>query len=146
MVENEHYSAFQESVDEGTAHESVFLHYVTHSLSEHLNEIAQILFFLMGAMTIVELVDSHGGFKFITDKIRTQNPKTLLWIICWVAFFLSAVLDNLTTTIVMVSLTRKLVHDKIAAMQRLGRTSVAAEEQQIAIALHGGEPKGRKPG
>jgi Na+/H+ antiporter NhaD/arsenite permease-like protein len=126
MIENEHYSEFQKSVDDGTAHDSVFLHYVTHSLSEHLNEIAQILFFLMGAMTIVELVDAHGGFKFITDKIRTQNPKTLLWIICWVAFFLSAVLDNLTTAIVMVSLTRKLVHDKEMRLFFVGMIVIAA--------------------
>jgi Na+/H+ antiporter NhaD/arsenite permease-like protein len=88
------------------------LEYVKEQLGHHLNEIAQILFFLMGAMTIVELVDAHHGFKFITDRIKTKNPIVLLWVVCIVAFFLSAVLDNLTTTIVMVSLIRKLIPDK----------------------------------
>lgn len=88
------------------------LEYVIEQLGHHLNEIAQILFFLMGAMTIVELVDAHHGFKFITDRIKTKNPIVLLWVVCGVAFFLSAVLDNLTTTIVMVSLIRKLIPDK----------------------------------
>ena len=86
--------------------------FVTFSLSEHLGEIAQILFFLLGAMTIVELVDAHQGFRFITDKIRTKDIRVLLWIICWITFFLSAILDNLTTTIVMVSLIRKLISEK----------------------------------
>lgn len=88
------------------------LEFVEEQLGHHLNEIAQILFFLMGAMTIVELVDAHHGFKFITDRIKTKNPIVLLWVVCGVAFFLSAVLDNLTTTIVMVSLIRKLIPDK----------------------------------
>jgi Na+/H+ antiporter NhaD/arsenite permease-like protein len=88
------------------------LEFVVEQLGHHLNEIAQILFFLMGAMTIVELVDAHHGFKFITDRIKTKNPIVLLWVVCFVAFFLSAVLDNLTTTIVMVSLIRKLIPDK----------------------------------
>ncbi len=90
----------------------IHLEYVTESLGHHLNEISQILFFLMGAMTIVELVDAHHGFKFITDRIKTKNPIMLLWVVCVVAFFLSAVLDNLTTTIVMVSLIRKLIPDR----------------------------------
>lgn len=88
------------------------LEFVEEQLGHHLNEIAQILFFLMGAMTIVELVDAHHGFKFITDRIKTKNPIVLLWVVCAVAFILSAVLDNLTTTIVMVSLIRKLIPDK----------------------------------
>ena len=88
------------------------LEYVIEQLGHHLNEISQILFFLMGAMTIVELVDAHHGFKFITDRIKTKNPIVLLWVVCGVAFFLSAVLDNLTTTIVMVSLIRKMIPDK----------------------------------
>lgn len=88
------------------------LEFVKEQLGHHLNEIAQILFFLMGAMTIVELVDAHHGFKFITDRIKTKNPIMLLWVVCIVTFFLSSVLDNLTTTIVMVSLIRKLIPDK----------------------------------
>src|ERR1044071_7092099 len=82
---------------------------VAPELSHHLSKIAEILFFLLGAMTIVELVDVYQGFDVITNKINTRNTKTLLWIICWVAFFLSAILDNLTTAIVMVSLVRKLI-------------------------------------
>lgn len=82
---------------------------VNHQFSEHLSEITGILFFLLGAMTIVELVDAHDGFEIILERIQTLEKKKLLWIISLVAFFLSAVLDNLTTTIVMVSLIRKLI-------------------------------------
>lgn len=79
------------------------------ALAEHLGSVSQIIFFLLGAMTLVELIDSHKGFKIITDVIQTGSKKKLLWVMGFVAFFLSAVLDNLTTTIVMVSLLRKLV-------------------------------------
>jgi Na+/H+ antiporter NhaD/arsenite permease-like protein len=79
---------------------------------EHLGEIAEILFFLLGAMTIVEVIDQHEGFKVITDKIKTTNKVKLLWIISFLTFFMSAVLDNLTTTIVMVALLRKLISEK----------------------------------
>lgn len=82
---------------------------VIHALREHLGEIAEILFFLMGAMTIVELVDAHDGFKVITDRITTTRNVTLLWLTGFITYFLSAALDNLTTTIVMVSLLRRLV-------------------------------------
>ncbi len=102
------------------------LEYVIEQLGHHLNEIAQILFFLMGAMTIVELVDAHHGFKFITDRIKTKNPIVLLWVVCFVAFFLSAVLDNLTTTIVMVSLIRKLIPDKEMRLFFAGMIVIAA--------------------
>ncbi|MFH1160483.1 MAG: sodium:proton antiporter NhaD [bacterium] len=85
---------------------------IVESLRHHLGEIAEIIFFLLGAMTIVELIDSHEGFRIITDKIRTQNKVKLLWIISFITFFLSAVLDNLTTSIVMVALLRKLIADK----------------------------------
>lgn len=84
-------------------------HVVTHQLAEHVGEISGILFFLMGAMTIVELIDAHDGFEIITDKITTRNKRKLLWLISILSFFLSAILDNLTTTIVMVSLLRKLL-------------------------------------
>jgi Na+/H+ antiporter NhaD/arsenite permease-like protein len=84
---------------------------VNEHLATHLGEISQILFFLMGAMTIVELVDVHEGFRIVTDRITTRNSRTLLWIIGFITFFLSAALDNLTTSIVMVSLLRKLVHN-----------------------------------
>lgn len=83
-----------------------------HELREHLGEIAEILFFLLGAMTIVELVDAHEGFKVITDRITSRNKVTLLWVLGFITFFLSSVLDNLTTTIVLVSLLRKLISDQ----------------------------------
>ncbi|MFV0555306.1 MAG: sodium:proton antiporter NhaD [Mangrovibacterium sp.] len=78
----------------------------------HLGETAEILFFLMGAMTIVEMVDSHRGFEFITNRIKTKNKVKLLWVICVLTFFMSALLDNLTTTIVMIALLRKVVSSK----------------------------------
>ncbi len=84
---------------------------VSESLSHHLASITEILFFLLGAMTIVELIDAHDGFDIITNQIQTQNPRILLWLIALIAFILSAVLDNLTTAIVMVSLLRKLISD-----------------------------------
>src|SRR5687767_11103486 len=83
--------------------------HVSSELLEHLGELSGILFFLLGAMTIVELIDSHNGFDIITKKITQTNKYSLLWIISIITFFLSAVLDNLTTTIVMVSLIRKIL-------------------------------------
>ena len=87
-------------------------HFVVEELEHHLIEIAEILFFLLGAMTIVEIVDEHDGFKVITDKITTNNKVKLLWIIAVITFFMSAVLDNLTTTIVIVALLKKLIVDQ----------------------------------
>ena len=85
---------------------------VNHQLVEHLGKISEILFFLLGAMTIVENVDTHEGFKVITDKIKTTNRVKLLWIISFITFFMSATLDNLTTTIVIIALLRKLIDDQ----------------------------------
>ena len=85
---------------------------VENQIIHHLGEISEILFFLLGAMTIVEITDQHDGFKVITDRIRTTNRVKLLWILSFITFFMSAALDNLTTTIVMVALLRKLVADK----------------------------------
>ncbi len=85
---------------------------VSGQLYEHFGQISGILFFLLGAMTIVELIDAHDGFQVITSKITTSDKRKLLWIISVITFFLSAVLDNLTTTIVMVSLLRKLIEDR----------------------------------
>ncbi|WP_347506821.1 sodium:proton antiporter NhaD [Pseudomonas anguilliseptica] len=87
-------------------------HHVTEELRHHLGEISEILFFLMGAMTIVELIDAHEGFKVITDRIRTNKRVHLLWLVGVITFFLSAALDNLATTIVMISLLRKLIDDQ----------------------------------
>ena len=88
-------------------------HQVGHQLNESLAATAQIVFFLMGAMTIVEVVDAHNGFEVITSRIRTTKLSTLMWLVGFVTFFLSSVLDNLTTTIVMISLMKKLLdkHD-----------------------------------
>lgn len=86
--------------------------FVLYELSHHLSEIGQILFFLLGAMTIVELVDAHQGFSVITDRIKTTNKVKLMWILCVLSFFFSATLDNLTTAIVMSALITKLIEDK----------------------------------
>lgn len=92
--------------------ESVREFIIEGEIIHHLGEIAEILFFLLGAMTIVEVVDQHEGFKIITDKIKTTNKVKLLWILSFLTFFMSALLDNLTTTIVLVALLRKLIDDK----------------------------------
>jgi Na+/H+ antiporter NhaD/arsenite permease-like protein len=84
-------------------------HQVGEELGHSLMGTAQIVFFLMGAMTIVEVVDAHNGFEVITKRIRTSKLSTLMWLVGFVTFFLSAILDNLTTTIVMISLMRKLL-------------------------------------
>ena len=82
---------------------------ISENLAHHLSEIAAILFFLLGAMVIVELIDAHDGFEVITQKIQTASKRKLVWIVGIITFFLSAMLDNLTTTIVMVSLLRKII-------------------------------------
>ncbi|WP_075602170.1 sodium:proton antiporter NhaD [Saccharicrinis aurantiacus] len=88
-------------------------HFITHDqLMHHLSEISSIIFFLIGAMTIVELVDKYQGFKVITSKITNSNATKLLWIISILTFFMSAVLDNLTTTIVILTVLRKLLTQK----------------------------------
>ena len=99
---------------------------VSEELIHHLGEIASILFFLLGAMTIVELIDSHNGFDIITEKITTKNKQKLLFIVAVLTFFLSALLDNLTTTIVMVSLAKKLLRDKEDRLWFAGLIIIAA--------------------
>ncbi len=91
-----------------------------------IGEIAYILFFLMGAMTIVELVDAYEGFSLITDRIKSVNKVKLLWTVGFLTFFLSSVLDNLTTTIVMVSLMKKLVRDRETRLFFCGMIVIAA--------------------
>jgi len=88
-------------------------HLVSENLTESVAATAQIVFFLMGAMTIVEVVDAHNGFFVITSRIKTTKLTSLLWLVGFVTFFLSSILDNLTTTIVMISLMKKLLdrHD-----------------------------------
>ena len=102
---------------------------VNHShdqLFEHLAEISGILFFLIGAMTIVELVDLHNGFSIITRRITTENKVKLLWIVSLLTFFMSALLDNLATAIVMVSLLRQILKDKSERMFFSGMVIIAA--------------------
>ncbi|MBL7892055.1 MAG: sodium:proton antiporter NhaD [Bacteroidia bacterium] len=101
-------------------------HLISEQLTKHIGEISGIVFFLMGAMTIVELIDAHDGFEVITNSITTLNKRKLIWIICFITFFLSAVLDNLTTTIVMVSILRKLISDKNDRMLFTGMIIIAA--------------------
>ncbi len=106
---------------------NVPLHFVVEAQHLHLTgEIASILFFLMGAMTIVELVDAHEGFAIVTNRIKARKKSSLLWIVGLLTFFMSAVLDNLTTTIVMVSLLRKLVSDREDRLRFVGLTVIAA--------------------
>jgi len=88
------------------------LHFISESLLEQVGEISQILFFLLGAMTIVELMDAHEGFGLITDKIKIKKKSHLLIAISFITFFLSAALDNLTTAIVMAAVLRKMIKDK----------------------------------
>jgi Na+/H+ antiporter NhaD/arsenite permease-like protein len=100
--------------------------FVLEELSHHFGSLSGILFFLLGAMTIVELIDAHGGFTIVTSRINQTNKIKLLWTISLIAFFLSAVLDNLTTTIVMVSLLRKLVENKKDRLFFAGMVVIAA--------------------
>jgi len=101
-------------------------HLINVQLTEHLGELSGILFFLLSAMTIVELIDSHDGFNIITDKITQTNKRSLIWILGFTTFFLSAILDNLTTTIVMVSLLRKLIKDDNERLLFIGTVVIAA--------------------
>jgi Na+/H+ antiporter NhaD/arsenite permease-like protein len=104
-----------------------FTTWISHyELLHHLGEISEILFFLLGAMTIVELVDSYEGFRIITDKIKTTKRSKLLWVTSLLTFFMSAALDNLTTSIVMVALLRKLIDDKKDRWFFAGMVIVAA--------------------
>ncbi|MFA5814941.1 MAG: sodium:proton antiporter NhaD [Bacteroidales bacterium] len=100
------------STHPGADHHDMINFVGEHEVLSYLGETATIIFFLLGAMTIVEIIDQHRGFKVITDKIHTTSFTKLIWVISFLTFFMSAVLDNLTTTIVMVTLLRKLVSGK----------------------------------
>ena len=95
-------------------------------LSETLVGTAEITFFLMGAMTVVEVIDTHGGFEVVTKRIRAKSLVALIWIVCLITFFLSAILDNLTTTIVMVALLRQLVAAREDRLYLAGLIVIAA--------------------
>ena len=99
---------------------------VDSAIGESLMSTAQIVFFLMGAMTIVEVVDSHDGFEVLTSRIRTTQLSSLMWLVGFVTFFLSAILDNLTTTIVMVSLMKKLLDKREDRLFFAGLIVIAA--------------------
>lgn len=99
---------------------------IEHVLLHHIGKIAEILLFLMGAMTIVELIDMHKGFAVITNKIGASSKIKMLWIICMLAFLLSATLDNLAATIVLVSLLRRLVPDKTERLWFISMAVIAA--------------------
>jgi len=109
-----------------TGNAAGILAHVGESLREHLGETAETLFFLMGAMTIVEVVDTNGGFNFVRDSIQTHSKRGLLWRIAIMTFFLSAILDNLTTSIVMIMVLRKLVADKQDRMVYAALVIIAA--------------------
>lgn len=99
---------------------------VSHELTEHLGELSGILFFLLGAMTIVELIDAHNGFDLITERIVQTDKRKLLWIIAGITFFLSPVLDNLTTSIVVITLIRKIIKDPEERLFFAGIVIIAA--------------------
>lgn len=107
-------------------HEQALQYVLNVDIVEHLGDIMQTLLFLIGAMTIVEMVDVHGGFRVITDHINTRDKKKLLWIISFVTFFMSAILDNLTTSIVMLMLLRKLITQKEERWLYAGMIIIAA--------------------
>lgn len=100
--------------------------HLVDELYHHLSGIASILFFLLGAMTVVELMDAHAGFQVITDRINTRDRRVLLWLVGVLTFFLSAMLDNLTTAIVMAALLRKLVADRNDLWTYAGVVIIAA--------------------
>jgi Na+/H+ antiporter NhaD/arsenite permease-like protein len=104
----------------------VGVHDPERALNEHLSGIASILFFLLGAMTVVELMDAHAGFQVITDRITSSNKLVLFWIIGFITFFLSAALDNMTTAIVMCALLRKLLADRTDLWTFSGLVIIAA--------------------
>ncbi|MCD8186144.1 MAG: sodium:proton antiporter, partial [Rikenellaceae bacterium] len=91
------------------SHEQHIRFVVDGQILEHIGNIAETLLFLMGAMTIVELIDVHGGFAFIINRITTRDKHKLLWTISLLTFFMSALLDNMTTAIVMIMMLRKLI-------------------------------------
>jgi Na+/H+ antiporter NhaD/arsenite permease-like protein len=99
---------------------------VSEQLMAHLGETSGILFFLVGAMTVVQLIDAHDGFHIISNAIQTTDKRKLLWIVSFLTFFLSAILDNLTTTIVMISLLRTLISDKEDRWLFAGMVIIAA--------------------
>ncbi len=106
------WNAFSEGLHGHDKAETIREFITQHELLHHLGEISSILFFLLGAMTIVELIDKYQGFNLITSQIQTTNIRKLLWIVSLLTFFMSAVLDNLTTTIIILTMLRKIFSKK----------------------------------
>ena len=102
------------------------LHHVAAVIEHHLGDAASTRFFLMGAMTIVEIVDCNGGFNFVRDALKTRSKRKLLWRVAFMTFFLSAILDNLTTSIVMIMVLRKLVQSREERLIYAGLIIVSA--------------------
>jgi Na+/H+ antiporter NhaD/arsenite permease-like protein len=100
--------------------------HIPEQLSAATGELSGILFFLLGAMVIVELIDAHDGFEIISSRINNTNKRKLLWIISLITFFVSPVLDNLTTSIIMISLLRKFVHSRSDRLYFAGMIIIAA--------------------
>ncbi len=125
VIHQNNISHSPEIIDASQTHDHI-VHFMEHGLRHHLFDIAGILFFLLGAMTIVELVDAHDGFSVITDKITTTNTIKLLWIVGFITLFFSAALDNLTTSIVMISVLRKLIADQKTRWYFAGFVIIAA--------------------
>ena len=121
-----HFMETHPGLESKSLHEQALQYVLNVDIVEHLGDIMQTLLFLIGAMTIVEMVDVHGGFRVITDHINTRDKRKLLWIISFVTFFMSAILDNLTTTIVMLMLLRKLITQKDERWLYAGMIIIAA--------------------
>jgi Na+/H+ antiporter NhaD/arsenite permease-like protein len=102
------------------------IHHIAEVIEHHLGDAAGTLFFLMGAMTIVEIVDTNGGFNFVRDTMKTRSKRKLLWRVAFMTFFLSAILDNLTTSIVMIMVLRKLVQSRSDRMLYAALVIIAA--------------------
>lgn len=102
------------------------LHLMEETLLHHLGKTAEILVFLLGAMTIVEIIDYFDGFSTIKSFVKTKSKKRILWIFAFLAFFLSAIIDNLTATIVLISILQKLIHDKDVRIWYAGLIIIAA--------------------
>lgn len=121
-----HAEEFAEFLSSTLNADAAVSNFVSRILLEHMGDTCEILFFLMGAMTIVEIVDANGGFNFVRDILLTTSKRKLLWRITFITFILSAVLDNLTTSIVMVMVLRKLVPGKEDRMLYAGMIIIAA--------------------
>lgn len=112
IMHGDEFNALVSSTDAASLTQQIRNFISSDVLLDHLGDTCETIFFLMGAMTIVEIVDSNGGFNFVRDRLSTRSKKALLWRVVFITFFLSAVLDNLTTSLVMIMVLRKLVPER----------------------------------